>query len=280
VNVFTVAKLLPLALLVGVGAFHIDRNVIATQAVSAPNWTDAVLLLVFAYGGFESAVIPGSETRNPKRDTAFALITAMAAVMAIYLLVQFTVVGTLSRAAQSSTPIASALGQVLGPAGSVIGSLGVVVSVYAWLMGFAMMTPRILYAMAQRGELPAFAGSVHSRFRTPHAAIVLNSIAGLAFALFSSFAQAATLAAIARLGIFALVSAALIVFRSRTAEAPGFRVPYGRLVAAAGIVFSLWLIATRSFAQLWVLVAIIAAGTALWVARTKTTADALPYRPQ
>jgi amino acid transporter len=268
VNVFTVAKLLPLALLVGLGAFHINKNVIATQAVSAPNWTEAVLLLVFAYGGFESAVIPGSETRNPKRDTAFALIMAMAAVMVIYLFVQFTVVGTLSHAAQSSTPIASALGQIMGPAGSVIGSLGVVVSVYGWLMGFAMLTPRILYSMAQRGELPAVVGSVHPKFRTPHTAIVLNSIAGLAFALFSSFAQAATLAAIARLGIFALVGAALIVFRSKNAEAPGFRVPYGRLVAAAGIVFSVWLIATRSFAQLWILVVIVGAGALLWILRS------------
>src|SRR6516162_1414869 len=193
VNVFTVAKLLPLALLVGIGVFHLDRSVLATQVVSSPNWTEAVLLLIFAYGGFESAVIPASETRHPKRDTAFALLMAMLSITGVYFLVQGTIVGTLPHAAESSTPIASALGQVIGPAGSTIGSLGVVVSVYGWLLGFAMLTPRILFSMAQRRELPEFIGAVHPRFRTPHAAIIFNSIALLTLSMYSSFAQAATL---------------------------------------------------------------------------------------
>ena len=270
VNIFTLAKLLPLFLLVGIGVFHLDRSVLATQAVSSPNWTEAVLLLIFAYGGFESAVIPASETRHPKRDTAFALLMAMLSITGVYFLVQGTIVWTLPHAVQSSTPIASALGEVMGPSGSTIGSFGVMISVYGWLMGFAMLTPRILFSMAQRGELPAFVGSVHPRFRTPYIAIALNSVALLGLGLFSSFAQAATLAAIARLGIFALVCGSLIVFRSRGFETTGFRVPCGRLVAVAGIVFSLWLVGTRSFAQVWLLVAIVAAGAILWMLRSET----------
>jgi amino acid transporter len=269
VNVFTVAKILPLVLLIGAGMFHLNKNAFATQIVPSPNWTEAVLLLVFAYGGFESAVIPASEARHPKRDIAFALIMAMAAVTALYFLVQLTIVGTLPRAAESNTPIASALGQAIGPAGSTIGSLGVLVSVYGWLLGFAMLTPRILFSMAQRGELPEFIGSVHPRFRTPHAAIIFNSVAVLTISLYSSFAQAATLAAIARLAIFVFTCAALIVFRSRNRESAGFQIPCGRFVAFAGILFSIWLIGTRDFAQTWILVAIVTAGTILWVLSTK-----------
>ena len=100
-------------------------------------------------------------------------------------------------------------------------------------------------------------------------AIALNSTALLGLGLFSSFAQAATLAAIARLGIFALTCAALIVFRSRDFGTTGFRVPCGRLVAGVGIAFSLWLIGTRSFAQTWLLVAIVAAGVVLWMLRSR-----------
>jgi amino acid transporter len=269
VNVFTVAKILPLVLLIGAGMFHLNKNAFATQIVPSPNWTEAVLLLVFAYGGFEFAVIPASEARDPKRDTAFALIMAMAAVTALYFLVQLIIVGTLPHAAESSTPIASALGQAIGPAGSTIGSLGVLLSVYGWLLGFAMLTPRILFSMAQRGELPEFIGSVHPRFRTPHAAIIFNSVAVLTISLYSSFAQAATLAAIARLAIFVFTCAALIVFRWRDRESAGFRVPCGRFVAFAGILFSIWLIGTRNFAQTWILVAIVTAGTILWVLSAK-----------
>ena len=143
------------------------------------------------------------------------------------------------------------------------------VSVYGWLLGFAMLTPRILFSMAQRGELPEFIGSVHPRFRTPHAAIIFNSVVALTISLYSSFAQAATLAAIARLAIFVFTCAALIVFRWRDREPAGFRVPCGRFVAFAGILFSIWLIGTRDFAQTWILVAIVTAGTILWVLSAK-----------
>ncbi len=150
VNLFTVAKLLPLLLLIALGNFHLSKDVFATQVTSHPNWTEAVLLLVFAYGGFESAVIAASETHNPKRDTAFALMTAIGAVTAVYLLLQVTVAGVLPNAAQSSTPIAATLAALLGPAGSTIASVGVMVSVYGWLTGFALMTPRIPFSMAPR----------------------------------------------------------------------------------------------------------------------------------
>jgi amino acid transporter len=60
VNLFTVAKLLPLVALAVLGALRLDRAVLATQAVADVRWTDAVLLLVFAYGGFEAAVVAGA----------------------------------------------------------------------------------------------------------------------------------------------------------------------------------------------------------------------------
>ena len=257
-------KLLPLLMLVVLGSFHLSKGVLAGQVVSNPNWTEAVLLLVFAYGGFESAVIAASETRNPKRDTAFALVTAIVAVTAVYLLVQLAVVGVLPHAAQSSTPIAAALAELLGPAGSTIAALGVVVSVYGWLTGFALMTPRILFSMARRREMPAFLAAVHPRFRTPGAAIAVNSAAVLVMGLSSNFAQAATLAAIARLVIFAVTCGTVIVFRIRDRAPEGFHIPCGTAVAVIGIAFSAWLLSTRSFAQGWILIDIMAFGMLFW----------------
>ena len=264
VNVFTIGKLLPLLMLVVLGSFHLSKGVLAGQVVSNPNWTEAVLLLVFAYGGFESAVIAASETQNPKRDTAFALVTAIVAVTVVYLLVQLAVVGVLPHAAQSSTPIAAALAELLGPVGSTIAGLGVVVSIYGWLTGFALMTPRILYSMARRSEMPAFLGSVHPRFRTPWAAIAVNSAAVLVMGLASNFAQAATLAAIARLAIFVVTCGTVIVFRKRDREPEGFHIPCGTAIAVLGIAFSAWLLSTRSFAQGWILIAIVVCGTVFW----------------
>ena len=263
VDGFTVAKLLPLALLLP-GLPRVGGSVLATQAVAEPRWTDAVLFLVFLYGGFESAVIAASETRDPRRHTAFALLAALAVVTTTYALVQLVVVGVLPRAAGSATPVAAALEVVLGPLGALVGSLAALVSGYGWLTGFAMMTPRILFAMGERGEMPRLFARVHPRFHTPDVAVITNSAAALGLALYGSFADAATLSVVTRLGIFALTCAALPVLRRRAPDQrPGFRLPAGGAFAAAGIAFCVWLLATRSYEQIWPLVLILAAGFAL-----------------
>ena len=263
VNLFTVAKLLPLVLLGVVGVASVRPEVLATQTVAAPDWTEAVLLLVFAYGGFESAVVAAGEARDPKRDMAFALVVAMGAITAVYCLVQLAIVGVLPDAARSATPVSGALGAVLGPAGVTLGAAAVVVSVYGWLAGFALMTPRILLSMAGRHELPTALGHVHARHRTPDAAIVVNSAIALALGLYGSFAQAASLAAVVRLGIFASTCASLIALRRRAPDPPRFRLPAGDALAVAGIAFCAWLLATRSLAQASTLLAIVAVGEAL-----------------
>ena len=124
-----------------------------------------------------------------------------------------------------------------------------------------MMTPRILFAMGERGELPGALSSVHERYRTPHVAVALNSAVALSLAVYGSFADAASLSVVTRLGIFALTCAALPVLRRRRpGEAPGFSVPGGPAVAAAGILFCAWLLATRGSAQIGQLSLILAAG--------------------
>jgi amino acid transporter len=268
VNGFTVAKLLPLVLLVLVGLVHLSPDVLATQAVVRPAWTDAVLILVFAYGGFESAVIAAGEMRDPRRDMAFALIAAMVAITVLYCLVQLVIGGVLPDAAGSTTPVASALARLLGPVGATIGALAVVVSVYGWLTGFALMTPRVLLAMAERHELPAVIGRIHPVGRTPHVAIIANSVIALGLGLVGSFAETATLAAIVRLGIYASTCAALIALRHRSASPGRFTLPGGEVFAVVGLGFSAWMLATRSFEQAWMLAAMVASGAlARWAVR-------------
>jgi basic amino acid/polyamine antiporter, APA family len=151
----------------------------------------------------------------------------------------------------------------MGASGATLGSIAVVLSVYGWLTGFTLMMPRVLYSMAMHRELPAVVGRVHPRFRTPHIAIVVNAVVALAMALYSSFAQAATFAAIARLVVFAVTCAALVMLRRTRGPSPGFRLPGGTIFAGAGTAFSMWLLATRSSSQLWILLGIVAAGIVL-----------------
>jgi APA family basic amino acid/polyamine antiporter len=184
-------------------------------------------------------------------------------VTVIYCLLQLVIVGVLPEAGRSTTPVASALREVLGSGGATIGTAAVIVSVYGWLTGFTLMMPRVLYSMATHRELPPLLGRVHPDFRTPHVAIIANAIVALAMALYSSFAQAATFAAIARLTVFASTCAALLALQRRGTPAPAFHLRGGSLIAIAGVAFSLWLLATRNSTELLILFAIIAAGVLL-----------------
>jgi basic amino acid/polyamine antiporter, APA family len=278
VNVFTVAKLLPLVALGLIGVVAFDADVAATQRVTEYRWTDAVLLLVFAYGGFESSIVAASESRDPKRDTAFALIVAMLAITAIYALVQLAVVGILPDAGKSTTPVSSAFSRVLGPAGGAVGAGAVILSVYGWLVGVALMNPRILFAMAERGELPASLARVHPRFRTPYIAVVVNSAIVLAAGLYSTFGQVAALAAVVRLGIYAVTCANVVALRRREGVAP-FTLPGGPVIAAAGIVFCAWLIVTRDLSQIWILPAVVLAGALLRLLTRRGRAAAMAVEP-
>ena len=265
VDVFVVAKVAPLVGLVLLGAWSIRADVLAAQPVAAPDWTQAILLLVFAYGGFEAALIPAAEVRDPRRDAAFSLLVALGVVASVYMFVQLAVVGLVPQAAQARAPVAAAYGVVLGAAGVTLASLAALVSTYGWTLGSTLTSPRILFSMAERGDLPGWLGHVHARFRTPDVAIVAYATAGLAFALSGGFAANATLSAIVRLVTYGLVCASLVMLRRRKdVEAPAFRLPAGPVVAAAGLGFCLWLLRTRTFNQAWVLAALILVGVALW----------------
>jgi amino acid transporter len=243
-----------------------DQAVLETQTVAEPKWTEAVLILIFGYGGFESGIVAGSESRNPKRDTAFALITAMLAITVIYCFIQLAVVGVLPNAAASKAPIAETLSVLLGPVGLTLGSIAVIISVYGWLTGFSLMSPRILYSMADRNEFPKIFASVHPRFRTPHIAIIVNSAIALALGLISNFGQLATFGAISRLGIYIATCASLIALRRKLGQPGTFRAPGGPVLAVIGMAFGVWLLSTRRLDQAWFLPVVVALGGLLWLA--------------
>jgi amino acid transporter len=263
VDAFTVAKVLPLLMLIVIGLPQIRSEVLETQLVVRPQWREAILLLVFAYGGFETPLIPAGEVRRPRQDTAFALLLALGLVAGVYMLVQLVVIGVVPEVARSEAPVAAAFQALLGTPGLAVASLAAMLSVYGWTVGSVLQSPRLLFAMAERSELPAFLGRVHPRFRTPDVAILVYCALALALALYGSFQWNALLSAIVRLVAYALTCVALLVFRHRPAPLPGFRLPGAELVAPLGTLFCVWLLSTRNLAQAGVLLALVAVGALL-----------------
>ncbi|MGV3658318.1 MAG: APC family permease, partial [Chitinophagaceae bacterium] len=76
-NVLTVAKLVPLALFIIVGLFFLQpQNFSSAAPPSTAGFSASVLLLIFAFGGFESVLVNSGEIKTPKKNLPFALLTA------------------------------------------------------------------------------------------------------------------------------------------------------------------------------------------------------------
>jgi basic amino acid/polyamine antiporter, APA family len=264
-----IAKLVPLGIVCAVGLIYL-----AVHGASAPQpppgagldgWLKAMLLYFFAYGGYEAALNPMGEAKDPRRDAGFALIVALIVVTFIYTALQLIVVGALPDAAHSERPLADAAQVMMGPAGAVLVSIGALISVYGYLSANLLTVPRGTYALAERGDFPAAFAAIHPRFRTPHLSIVAIAIAVWAFALLGSFAWNVTLSAVARLLYYGAVCAAVPVLRRRQPEAALFRLPGGPLLPVLGVAICLTLLTRVDFSKSLILLAVIAAGTVNWL---------------
>jgi APA family basic amino acid/polyamine antiporter len=268
VNVLTVAKLVPLLVFVAAGLFYADPDRYALAAVPDANkLRQASLLLIFAFGGFENASVPGDESKDPRRHLPVALLAAIALTAVLYVLVQIVALGTLPGLASDPTPLASAARTFLGPTGAFAIALGAVVSTAGSSSALALVGPRILYALAEGGQLPAALARVHERHRTPHVAVVVFALLAWAAALLGDFARLAAVSAVARLVFSAVTCLAVPVLRRTMPEAERrFRVPGGVLVPAAAAGLSIWLLTGLDRSQAAAGAAALVAGLLLYLA--------------
>jgi len=269
-NLFTAVKVGFLLFFVVAGTIGwLMRPEIRVAFVSSPatpaNWFSAILLLVYAYGGFEGALSIGGETRNPKRDTPMALLTALAAVCLLYTAVQFIVLALLPWAATSPAPLAGAMGRVLGPAGSMVITLAALVSAYGYLSANLLHAPRITYALAEQGDFPAFFAIVHPRFRTPYVSILIYAALVFIFAALGSFQWNAVLSAVSRLAVYAAMAIAVPVLRRRGDGKAQFLLPLPYLFSSAAFLFSLLLLTQMGKAEFYVVGGTVTIALANWV---------------
>jgi basic amino acid/polyamine antiporter, APA family len=267
-NVSTIAKLLPLAVVCGVGLMFLATHAAAAQPAGSgglDGWLKAMLLLIFAYGGYETALNPMGEAEDPRRDAGFALFVALIVVMFLYTVLQFIVVGALPDAAGSTRPIADVARVMMGAGGAVLVSVGVLISVYGYLSANLLTVPRGTFALAERGDFPAAFAAIHPRYRTPYLSIVAVALAVWLFALFGSFAWNVTLSAVARLFYYGAVCAAVPVLRRRQPHAALFRLPLGPLLPVLGVLICLTLLTRVDFSKSLILAVVILAATINWL---------------
>jgi APA family basic amino acid/polyamine antiporter len=266
---FTATKVLLLAIFIGAGLWWMRTHGTVTpvplsHAVDAQDWLEAVLVLVYAYGGFEAVLLATGEMRDPRRDVPVALMVGIAGVAVIYTLVQVVVSGTLADPAATQRPIADSAGRILGQGAAAAIAIGALLSIYGYLSANMLHTPRLSFALAERGDFPAIFARIHKRFRTPYVSILLYTVFLLTFTLAGNFRWNITLSAIVRLFTYSSVAIALLVLRKRTPQADAFRLPAGKLLAVVATLFCIVLLFRAPLSNSTVVLATSALAAANW----------------
>jgi amino acid transporter len=270
---FTIAKILPLLVLIGAGLFALEPSrLFPVPAPDAANLGRAALLLLFAYAGFESTAAAAGEYKDPRRDIPFALITMLVVVTLLYTLVQLVALSTLPDLGERTggAPLADAATLLLGAGAGVLLTAGAAISIGGNIGSSMLAGPRYLYALALDGFGPRYLARVHPRYRTPAAAIVTQGVIGAALAFSGSFVQLAMLSVIARMVAYVGTAAAVPFLRRKFPRTPKTVVlPGGVAIPVAALLLSLGLLASASAWNLIAGVIALAAGAVLYRTRTR-----------
>ncbi len=273
-NMFTVAKVAPLLVFAICGLFFLWR---AHPVLLAPaqgetkipiqNWLEAILVLMFAYGGFEGAMIPMTEATDPRRDVPFALVVSMAIVTFLFCAIQYVVVGVVPNPAAVDRPLAAAALRLWGTGGAALISVAALVSTYGFLTAQMLHSPRLAFALGETGDFPRMFARIHPRYRTPHISIL--AFAGIAWCLAAagSFQWNVILSSVGRLFIYGVTCASLPVLRRKYPHAEAYRLPAGTVFSGLGVLMMAALASRMNRHEAIVILATmgVAFGNWLWV---------------
>jgi APA family basic amino acid/polyamine antiporter len=266
-----ITKTVPLLMFIFIGVFYVSWPLATgVEPIAGGSLGNAVLLLLFAYAGFENTAAPAGEFKNPKRDVPFALMMQIGIVTLIYTAVQWVALGTLPGVVNTDTPLADAAGRFLGSWGILLMTIGGAISILGTNSNTVLAGPRYLYALAQDGFGPRFLSRLHPRFRTPAAAIVFQTAIALPLAFSGSFAALATLSAVARLATYFGTALAVPVLRRKLPQTPGsFRLPGGPVIPIAAALLCIVFAASANVRNLIAGLIALAVGLVIYLLRRR-----------
>jgi APA family basic amino acid/polyamine antiporter len=247
VEAVTLAKLLPLVVLIVAGVWFVrGERLVFTTLPAASTVGRTAIVLIFAFVGVEVALVPSGEVSDPARTVPRALFLALAATTVIYLAIQTVALGLLgpSMADYPAAPLAEAMARVAGRGGRLFVLAGATISMFGYLAGDMLGSPRALFALARDRMLPAPLARVHRRFHTPYVAIVTYATIVGAAAVSSSFTELAIVTNVSTLSMYLLCVLASYELQRRDVRGGGtpFAMPGGPLLPMLATAAILWLL--------------------------------------
>ena len=280
-SVLTVLKLTPILILILVGLPYVSaETVVPAEMPQIDDLGGTVLLMIFAFVGFESTTIVSGESKDPRRSLPSALVRTTLFIGVFYFLVVLVYVAVLPDADGSEGTLVALGDHLLGPVGAIAITLAAVFSIGGNLGAILLAVPRMTFALAEQRLLPAWFGRVHERYATPANSIAFLGAFSMLLALSGSFVFLAVASSLTRLITYILSIAALPVIRRQATEEERervYRLKGGYAIPAVAMVVSVW-IAAQSKPDAWLLTGgLFALGLALFaaarLAQRRRTAD-------
>jgi amino acid transporter len=270
-TVFTLIKFSVLILLPVSGFILLGADVVPRFDSPVPPFSDlgsATLLLIYAFVGFEGAIVPAGEAKRPERDMPLGLLLGLAVVAVLYMLIQLVTQAAVPDLAASKTPLLDASAVLFGNAGAVLLMIGVVASVLANLIGSMFSSTRLTYALSLEQSLPKWFGEVHPKFLTPANSVIFFGISAFLLSAFGSFTALAAMTVLSRLFLYIMSCAAITRLRPQFAGPGKFILRGGYIIPILGILACLWLMMQVSERSIWMTALFIGIGTGLyWVGK-------------
>lgn len=247
VEISTVAKILPLVVLIIAGCFVINVEHYAWNGFPPLEQLGSVsLLLFFAFGGGAETVLNASgEIRDPVRTIPRGLLIGAFLVFVIYLSIHLVAQGVLGAdlALYKEAPLAKVAERAIGSFGVSLLVAGAAISCFGLVCGDILASPRLLFAAGRDGILPEFLAKVHPKYASPYWAVLVYTGIGFILAISGGFRELATLASAALLIIYLGIIFATIKLRKVNRE-NSFTIPGGLLVPILALAATGWFLSS------------------------------------
>jgi basic amino acid/polyamine antiporter, APA family len=238
-SLFMVLRILAVAMIVASGVWFIVRASGALHTAWNPAMDQPVSLgllsvfgasmipVLFAYGGWQTANFIASEVRDPRKTLVRALLLGVLGVIALYVSVNFIYVQALTPAglASTATPASEVMRRAFGDFGARLIAIAIVISTVGFLSQSMLTYPRLYFAMASDGVLPAGFARLNKRSRVPVGTIVLQGCVTIAVVLLGTYEQILSYVVVMDWLFFALTAGTLFIFRSRDRRNPDLNAP-------------------------------------------------------
>ncbi|MGA7565167.1 MAG: amino acid permease [Terriglobales bacterium] len=233
---------------------HVTVTTPAEREWSLTSFGGAMVPVLFAYGGWQTANFLAAEVKEPKKNLPRGLLLGVLGVVILYLGVNWVCVRSLGpqALAATTTPATAVMRLALGQRGATFIAAAIAISTLGFLSQSILTAPRVYFAMADDGLFFRAVAWLDPRTRVPVAAIVLQSVWTIFIALTGRYEQILNYVISMDFLFFGLTATTIFVFRRRAASGEmnaidGYRMPGHPTTTIIFVAICWWVVANTIY---------------------------------